>query len=169
MLSDSRTALSTISNLRDGHPPIEVRIKQSLALRHSQHNHGLGKGTSRRQGQLGGRQTSQSYLGRLRHSPHQATAAGLAATGRKIRSQQRRVTSYGHNNSTWNRRAPSAYTQLRTNKGPFGHWLHRIGSETRRPAPAVTPHRMENTSRSAAPDTDELERPYSKAATPGKN
>ena len=36
------------------------------------------------------------------------------------------VPSLGTAHSSWNRQALTAYTQLRTNKGPFGSWLHHI-------------------------------------------
>ena len=66
-------------------------------------------------------------MGPISGAPTYATYQGLRAHGKAIRKQLRAQPSFGMGcRPLWNRRALSAYTWMRTNKGPQLEWLHRI-------------------------------------------
>ena len=129
ILTDSR---ASIANMRNRAPPRSSMEKDSLRRRQDLH---MDTAIAWVRGHIGipgnakadHQALLQSYLGRLRGEAHTVTPAGLSAKSKIQPSQERRVTSFGQNHSTWNRLAMTAYTQLRTNKGPFGSWLHHIG------------------------------------------
>lgn len=62
------------------------------------------------------------------HPPH-SHSGRHSMLSRSIRAQASRAPGFGHNNSTWNRRALTTYTHLRTNKGPLGAWLKHLGKK----------------------------------------
>ena len=64
----------------------------------------------------------------LTRSPNIATYEGLRAYGKAIRKSERAQPSFGNGNRPlWRRRSLSAYTWMRTNRGPQREWLHCIG------------------------------------------
>ena len=135
LLTDSMAAYTSAINLAKGSPPrsgIESRIKQALKLR--QH---LDTGISWVRSHIGipGNEAAdraaefQSYLGEVAASPNIITHEGLKAHSKAIREESRAQPSFGKGSrliSMWNRRALSAYTWMRTNRGPQLEWLHNI-------------------------------------------
>ena len=70
----------------------------------------------------------QSHLGPIAGLPSAATYEGLRAHHKAIRKQYRGQPSLGLGRRVlWSRKALSAYTWMRTNRGPQLEWLHRIG------------------------------------------
>jgi len=56
-----------------------------------------------------------------------ATEEGIRAISRASRWEGRYEKGFGQRRSDWHRMVASAYTWLRTDKGPQKSWLHRIG------------------------------------------
>ena len=60
--------------------------------------------------------------------PPPITEGGLRTIGKSERATMRKRESYRKGTAVnWNRKALSAYTWMRTEKGPQRQWLHRIG------------------------------------------
>ena len=60
-------------------------------------------------------------------SPNITTFEGLRAYGKAIRREARSQATFGLGNKIrWSRRALSAYSWMRTNRGPQRQWLHHI-------------------------------------------
>ncbi|KAF8417719.1 hypothetical protein EV426DRAFT_682033 [Tirmania nivea] len=68
----------------------------------------------------------ESALGRIAGSQQVATAAGIRAAAKARRKDMRSEPGFGANRCLWHRHALSAYTWLRTNRGPQNYWLHLI-------------------------------------------
>ena len=69
----------------------------------------------------------QSHLGPISAAPTYATYEGLRAHGKAIRKELRAQPSLGMGRRTlWSRKALSAYTWMRTNRGPQLEWLFRF-------------------------------------------
>ena len=69
----------------------------------------------------------QSFLGPVAGSPNITTFEGLRAHGKAIRKEARSQPGFGMGNRPmWNRRSLSAYTWMRSNRGPQLEWLHKI-------------------------------------------
>ena len=126
-------AYNSALHLANGNPPrsgLERRINK--ALRSREH---LDTGISGVRSHIGfpGNEIAdraadwQSHLGPVAGAPRTATYEGLRAYGKAIRKQLRAQPSLGMGHRPlWNRRALSAYTWMRTNRGPQLQWLHRI-------------------------------------------
>ena len=67
----------------------------------------------------------RSLQGRLSHTPHTVTHAGLRAHSKQLRKEARRSPSFG-SHIDWHRTAFTAFTWMRTNRGPMNSWLHHI-------------------------------------------
>ena len=52
--------------------------------------------------------------------------SGICRRSKAIRAASRKIPSVGQA-IAWNRQATSAYTWVRTNRGPLQYWLHHIG------------------------------------------
>ena len=129
--SDSVAVVRTIHNLSKGVPPrshIERRIK---AARRSDKDIGvlwvrshIGIPGNERADE---RAEYESFLGEVALSPQEGTEEGLRALGKAVRKAARVEAGYGQRRVLWDRHALSAYTWLRTDKGPQKKWLHYIG------------------------------------------
>ena len=68
-----------------------------------------------------------SYLGETTGSRRTITEGGIRANGKKERSAIRSRESFRMGKAVnWKRQALSAYTWMRTNKGPQRQWLYKI-------------------------------------------
>jgi len=67
---------------------------------------------------VGRRAAYESALGVTAGSPHTATEEGLRAGSRATGRDDRWCKGFGERRSDWSRRALSAYTWLRTGRGP---------------------------------------------------
>ena len=130
ILSDCRPAIRTTENLNSGtHGPrshIEARIQEALEDRSNQQletmiswvkGHKDIKGNER----ADALSKQASILGH--ESEGTVTPAGLKAWARRVRAEAR---GNGNGLLGWCRKALSAYTWCRTNKGPQNEWLFRI-------------------------------------------
>ena len=175
ILSDCRAAVFITIALSKGPPPesgIEKSIKKSLHARHRAH---YDTSISWARGHIGiTGNTKEDHLadvhslaGRLSpHRPDLITPNGLRTLSKASRSHARNLPSFG-SAAAWNRQAMSAYTWLRTNKGPQVSWLHRIGKSVS-DAHAATPARTARTSSSTARSTRSREPISSSAAGTGR-
>ena len=77
-----------------------------------------------------------SHLGRVSLHPSTATFEGIIAHTKASRARERQAASFGIRRPDWHRHALSAYTWLRTGKGPQRDWLHHIGKSTDPACPA---------------------------------
>lgn len=69
----------------------------------------------------------QSHLGPVAHLPTTATQEGLRAHHKALRRDYRAQATLGLGSRVgWHRKALSAYTWMRTNRGPQREWLYRI-------------------------------------------
>ena len=69
-----------------------------------------------------------SHLGETAASTRTVTEGGIRARGKRERAEMRRREGFRLGTATeWNRQALSAYTWMRTGKGPQKQWLHHIG------------------------------------------
>jgi len=59
-------------------------------------------------------------------SPRIATEEGIRAASIAVRRAASYEKGFGQRRSNWHRKACSAYTWLRTGRGPQKSWLHRI-------------------------------------------
>lgn len=73
------------------------------------------------------RATFEALLGRIVGSPRKSTEEGVRATPKARRREARHNQGFGQQISDWHRQALSAYTWLRTDRGPQNHWLLHIG------------------------------------------
>ena len=73
------------------------------------------------------RATFESHRGQIGGERGIVTEGGVRQASRAARVEARSVTTYGKGRLVgWRRRALSAYTWMRTGKGPQREWLHRI-------------------------------------------
>lgn len=133
LLTDSMAAYNSALNLAAGNPPrsgLEIRLKQALTARRN-----MDTAISWVRSHIGipGNEIAdraadyRSHYGPVAGSPNITTFEGLRAHGKAIRREARSQTSFGLGNKIrFNRRALSAYTWMRTNKGPQRQWLHHI-------------------------------------------
>ena len=134
LLTDSMAACNTVKNLAKGAPPrsqIEIDIAEELAQRRE-----LDTGISWVRSHIGipGNEIAdqaacfQSHVGEIAGLANVATQEGLRAYGKDIRKGYRQQASYGKGRRPlWGRKALSAYTWMRCNKGPHREWLYRLG------------------------------------------
>ncbi|KAF8417691.1 hypothetical protein EV426DRAFT_681953 [Tirmania nivea] len=102
-----------LSNLSRGAPPRSDIEKELKDLLHERAH----------------RETAIAYesaLGRIADSQQVATAAGIRAAAKARRKDMRSEPGFGANRCLWHKHALSAYTWLRTNRGPQNYWLHFI-------------------------------------------
>ncbi|KAF8422939.1 hypothetical protein EV426DRAFT_669791 [Tirmania nivea] len=132
ILTDSMTSKQALLNLGKGAPPrsgIERELKDLLHKRaHLQTAIGwvrshIGIPGNERADK---RAAYESALGRIAGTQQVATAAGIRTAAKARRKDMRSEPGYGSNRCLWHRHALSAYTWLRTNRGPQNYWLHFI-------------------------------------------
>ena len=133
LLTDSMTAYQTALGLALGNPPrsaYEIRLKNALKDRAH-----LDTAISWVRSHIGipGNEAAdraadwQSHWGPVAGLPTAATYEGLRAHHKAIRKEYRVQPSLGLGRRTlWSRKALSAYTWMRINRGPQREWLHRI-------------------------------------------
>ena len=122
----SMFALHTTKNLSLGHPPKsnpELRIRMALQTGQDRNVKIYLLWVRAHIGIRGNEEADkiankESWAGDILNLPHKATAAGVRATNKRLRSQWRFETSFGHHVSTYNYQAMSAYTWMRTDRGP---------------------------------------------------
>ena len=129
--ADSRFAIHRARQLSLGHPPqsgIESRLKQAMAASiHQDINIYLT--WVRAHIAIAGNEEADraanraSWDGDIRHLPMTATPSGVVAASKHNRSQWRSEKSFGKARSTYSYRALSAYTWVRTDRGPQRSWL----------------------------------------------
>lgn len=72
--------------------------------------------------------TYQSFLGRLKQTQPTTTEGGLRTSTEAARAEERAADGYGRGTRTqWQRKALTAYTWFRANRGPQRQWLHKLG------------------------------------------
>ena len=108
----------------------------TIARGHSNH---MGQISHRHRRERASRQDSgpTQYAGRclllweltLTNASPTHTPRGIRTRSRTLRKAARNVASYG-TGADWGRQALSAYTWVRTDKGPLATWLHHIGKAT---------------------------------------
>ena len=135
ILTDSMAAKNTVINLAAGNPPrsqIERDIKQALHRRESLK---LDTGISWVRSHIGirgneladQRATFESHRGQIAGEQGPVTEGGIRQTSKESRASYRTVPGFGKGRAVdWKRRALSAYTWMRTGKGPQAQWLHTI-------------------------------------------
>ena len=135
LLTDSMAAYQSALRLARGHHPrsgysYEIRLKRQLKRREH-----LDTAISWVRSHIGipGNEAAdkladwQSHLGAVSGLPTVATYEGLRAYHKQVRKTYRAQPSLGFGNKVlWGRKALSAYTWLRTNRGPQREWLHKI-------------------------------------------
>ena len=133
LLTDSMAAFQSAIGLAQGQPlrsSYEIRLKRELRLREH-----LDTAISWVRSHIGipGNEAAdrladwQSHLGAAMNIPTIATREGLRTHHKAIRKDCRAQASLGMGRKVlWRRRALSAYTWMRTNRGPQREWLHRI-------------------------------------------
>lgn len=82
-----------------------------------------------------------SALGQISLQTSLVTEGGIRQLSKAQRSRAKTASGYGVRRPEWNRHAMSAYTWLRTDRGPERQWLHKIGKEGQQHANAVTKHK----------------------------
>lgn len=136
LLRDSLATAQTVTNLCRGQPPrsgIERLIKQHLATRTSRSQDTAIAWVRSHISIPGNEQadklaTWSSHLGQTASATRIVTEGGLIAAGKAERATARRRPGYRLCTATsWSRTALSAYTWMRTEKGPQRQWLHHIG------------------------------------------
>ena len=134
VVTDSRAALARTVALSEGAPPqsgAERDIKKGLAARTARTALDTAITWVRAHIGLSGNEKADrlarhhSMTGRLRGAINTVTPGGLRSWGKEVRQKERVQPGWG-NHSGWNRHALSAYTWVRTNKGPVNSWLHRV-------------------------------------------
>lgn len=115
------------------------------------------------------RATFESLLGDTVGAPNIATREGVRAFSRSIGRKERQEPGFGHRRTEWGRHALSAYTWLRTNRGPQRNWLHHLGQRESPSAAAALRERTHTTSPLPVPDSEGKGPPYSRARPHGKN
>lgn len=135
LLSDSQAAVQTLRSICQGHPPrsgIEIQVKKLLTARlNSSQDSGLawvcahiGIPDNEAADRLA---NWSSHLGQTNNCTRIVTEGGLRATGKAERATERRRPGFRLGTATnWSRPALSAYTWMRTEKGPQKRWLHHI-------------------------------------------
>jgi len=130
-LSDSFSAIHTALQLSRGDPPrsdVETDIRARILSRQQPtavawiRGH-LGLEGNTRADHLAG---LHSHLGMVSLKPRTATHEGIRAASRANRREIRTQPGFGKRRTAWHRHALSAYTWLRTEKGPQRAWLHHI-------------------------------------------
>jgi len=69
----------------------------------------------------------EAFLGRQPVPYRRLPMKQIRAYSRATRREDRIAKGLGFRRSDWHRKALSAYTSLRTDRGPQKGWLHRIG------------------------------------------
>lgn len=83
----------------------------------------------------------RNFTGQLFSEPHTATYAGIKQLHKQARATHRSMPTMGLGRLTqWSRRALSAYTWTRTNRGPMKQWLHQIRKADDPRCPACQHH-----------------------------
>ncbi|KAF8451403.1 hypothetical protein BGX38DRAFT_1269417 [Terfezia claveryi] len=133
ILSDSQAAIQAVRNMNTGSPPrcdIEKEIKARVVsnphrdLQLAWVRGHLGIPGNEKAGRIA---DFQSHLGEVTGHRCMVTEGGLRASSKAIRKEARMKAGYGIRRVDWNRHALSAYTWLRTNRGPQKSLLHHIG------------------------------------------
>lgn len=87
--------------------------------------------------------------------PRIATSGGLRASSKALRKATRTEKGFGVRRTEWNRQALSAYSWMRTDRGPQKEWLHCNDCIDKADSPAVHAairRRTETILLSVAPD-----------------
>jgi len=130
--SDSMAAIHTVWNLSKGTPPrfhIERRIKDILASPEKDVGILWTRGHVGIHGneEADKRPEFQALLGEIQGATQTGIEEGLRALGKALRKEARHEPGFGQRRTSWDRHALSAFTSLRTDKGPKKKWLHHIG------------------------------------------
>ena len=136
ILSDSQASITSVHKLCSGEQAprsgIEKAIKRTITER-GRPNLTTGISWVRSHigitgNELAGKAAGQrSFTGQLLSEPYTATTAGIRQLHKEARVTHRARTTLGLGRLTqWNRRALSAYTWTRTNRGPMRQWLFQI-------------------------------------------
>lgn len=136
ILSDSSSAISTAMEIsRGARPPrsgIEIELGDLLAERHSNLHDTSISWVRSHIGIKGNEKADElaalaSARGQLTVQEPTVTEGGIRQTSRSTRAKARTAPGFGVRRCEWNRHALSAYTWLRTDRGPQRYWLHKIG------------------------------------------
>ncbi|KAF8415586.1 hypothetical protein EV426DRAFT_663716 [Tirmania nivea] len=134
ILSDSQSAISSALNISQGGAPISTIETDIMNLLAERHLNNLDTEIAWARAHIGieGNEKADkladfgSALGQVSLSQPVITEGGIRQLSKASRSQHRTVRSFGIRRSAWNRQSLSAYTWLRTDRGPQGSWLHHI-------------------------------------------
>lgn len=134
ILTDSQAAVASMERLGRGEPPrskVEAAILQQLVRRRRQ-DHKTWVAWIRSHIGIPGNEAADAIAKAHAREPRgpdlqPITHEGLKAEAQKEARQLRFQPGFGRDRLKWDRTALGAYTQLRTERGPFGAWLHKIG------------------------------------------
>lgn len=140
ILSDSSSAISSAIGISRGSKPprsgIEIELGDLLAERHQNHYDTSISWVRSHIGVKGNEEADElaalaSARGQFIVQEPLVTEGGIRQASKASRAKCRTAPGFGVRRSDWNRQALSAYTWLRTDRGPQKSWLHKIGkSET---------------------------------------